>query len=832
MLAFVLIACAAIGSVETVYNAIAQVTQSPPVDMSNLTIGQIAAANPNFSTLVNLTRIANLTDVLNGPLPLTVFAPTNDAFAKLPPALVQSLLNNTLLLRSTLAYHVVPNVALAPSDLQNLRILPTGNGLVIDLSTTANGTIRVNNASLVMSSIRARNGIINVVDTVLTSPPNATAVPLTVPANQTAVTAPFDLTNQRSPYASALISNFSFTRLVNTSLPQVNVELTAANFTAPMMIVSANDQTGRLFVVDQIGLVWIIAANGTRMQQPFLDLRNSIVPLNPVYDERGLLSLAVHPNFTRNGKLYVHYDAPLRTGGPANWSHTVHIAEFTVDSTNPNRVNASSERTLLLVDKPQSNHNGGPVLFGADGYFYITLGDGGGANDVGLGHTNQTGNAQDLTKVLGKTLRINVDQTGTTIRSTNQTQQNLTYVIFSGSDVIGNRPYGIPADNPFVGVSPLPVGAYGANIPINGTIPPEIYSYGHRNPAFATFYSNNSNLLFIAEAGQQLFEEVNIVRKGGNYGWHIFEGTHPFNATFARNVPANASTTGYLGEPLIGPIFEGGHDLGVVVVGGQVYWGNAIPEMRGKYVFGYFANAPAVLGNGTLLAASPPFGWNASANIPMANGMMAKDNAMWETQRITIANAQATNATDFMRGVFADQNGELYVMMSSVLGPDVNTTTGRIYKIVSAANVSQQTSFSANLTGAPWTSRVNSSVTYATNTSAQGMATFEVINNTAIRYTLTVSNIENLTMSHIHLDNGSVVGPIMDWLYPQNRTPQLISGRFSGVLAQGNITAADFVGPLAGQSMGDLIAMIRAGRTYVEVHSVQNPQGEIRGYIQ
>jgi len=539
-LAFVLIACFATSLIAAIYPTIAQVTQQQPVDMSNQTIAQIAAANPSFSTLVNLTSIANLTAVLNSTLPLTVFAPTNDAFAKLPSSLVQSLLNNTLLLRSILAYHVVPNVALAPSDLQNIGILPTGNGLVITLNTAANGTIRVNNASIVMSSVRARNGIINVIDTVLTPPPNATAVPLTVPANQTAITSPFDLTNQNSPYASALIGNFSFTRLVNTTLPSVNVQLAAANFTAPMMVVSANDNTGRLFVVDQIGIVWIITSNGTKMPQPFLDLRSKIVPLNPVYDERGLLSLAFHPNFTQNGKLYIHYDAPLRAAGPANWSHTVHISEFTANASS-NSVELASERILMAVDKPQGNHNGGPVLFGADGYLYITLGDGGGANDVGLGHTNQSGNAQDLTKVLGKTLRINVNQNGTTIgltnqtQAANQTQQNTTYVIFSGSEVIGNRPYGIPADNPFVGYS-IPVGAYGGNITINGTIPPEIYSFGHRNPAYATFYSNNSNLLFIAEAGQQLFEEVNLVRKGGNYGWRFYEGTHPFNATFARNV--------------------------------------------------------------------------------------------------------------------------------------------------------------------------------------------------------------------------------------------------------------------------------------------------------
>ncbi len=800
------------------------------VSMPNLSIAQIAASNSNYSTLVSLVQLANLTDALSGSLSLTVFAPTNDAFAKLPAATVQSLMNNPSLLRSILAYHIIPNTALTIDQLRNLQLLPTASGQALQVSVTA-GAIRVNNASLISPSISASAGIIHTVDTVLVPPANATATPMIVPANQTTITTPFDLTNQNSPYAATVIGNSSVTKLVNTSLPQVRVQLAADNFTAPMMIASAKDGTGRLFVVDQIGLVWIIAANGTRLPQPFMDLRSRIIPLNPVYDERGLLSLAFHPNFAVNGKLYVHYDAPLRQGGPANWSHTVHIAEFTVSANNPNMVNNNSERTLMLIDKPQGNHNGGPVLFGPDGYLYITLGDGGGANDVGIGHTNQTGNAQDLTKVLGKTLRIDVNQNRSTIDSPNRMQPNLNYVIFSGSDVIGTRSYGIPMDNPFVGFATLPPRAYG-NIPINGTIPLEIYSYGHRNPAYANFYSDNSTALLVAEAGQLLFEEVNLVRRGGNYGWRLLEGAHPFNASAPRTVPATSTTVGYLGEPLIGPIFEGGHDLGTVVVGGATYWGSAIPELRGKYVFGYFGNAPAVSGNGTLLVASPPAGWNASAMQGLAKCMMPEDNRMWQTQQITIANALQANATGFLRGVFADQSGELYVLMSSVLGPNASLTTGKIFKLVSASTTQAPSAvFTADLTGALWTSRVNASVTYTTNTSARGIAKFEVINNNTIRYCLEIVNINNFTMSHIHYDTGVVVGPIVVWLYPRAPPAQPIPGRTIYFYTTGTITAANLMGPLAGQTINDLINAIRAGRTYVEAHTIQNPQGEIRGYI-
>jgi glucose/arabinose dehydrogenase len=643
-----------------------------------------------------------------------------------------------------------------------------------------------------------------------------TQLDLTVPPNLSTITTLFDLTNQRSPYASIFANNSSFTRFVEPSLPEVSVQLIASNFTAPMMLVPAKDDTGRLFVVDQIGLVWILNANGTRVTQPFLDIRNKITPLSPGYDERGLLSMTFHPNFAENGKLYVHYDAPLRLGAPANWSHTIHIAEFTVNNTNPNVVNLNSEKTIMLIDKPQGNHNGGPVLFGADGYLYIVLGDGGGANDVGIGHTPQTGNAQDLTKILGKTLRINVNQL---INTTNP-------VIFSGDNVIGNRPYTIPKDNPFVGFEVLPQNAYG-NIPINGTIPTEIYSYGHRNPAFATFYSNTSNALLLAEAGQLLFEEVNLVRKGGNYGWRIFEGTHPFNASNPLSTSVNYTTVGYLGDPLIGPIFEGGRDLGVVVIGGAVYWGNSIPELEGKYVFGYFGN-PAAQGNGSILVASPPADWNATTEIPLAKGMTPKDNAMWETQKITISNAQQANATGFIRGVSEDQDGELYIMMSSSLGPNVTAAAGRIYKIVPS-----QPTFSTFLSGKTWTSRVNSSVSYTIDTEALGVGSFKANkDNTAIEYALAVLNTQNITMAHIHIDTGVAVGPIVVWLFPQNPPARLIPGNFNGVLTQGIFTAADFTGPLAGQSINDLIKLINDGKAYVVVHTSQNPPGEIRGYIE
>lgn len=139
---------------------------------------------------------------------------------------------------------------------------------------------------------------------------------------------------------------------------------------------------------------------------PFLDIPPKMVTLRTGYDERGLLGLAFHPNFAQNGKFYVYYSAP---GAPSGWNHHSVVSEFRVSSTNPNVADPASERILLTFDQPQSNHNAGHLAFGPDGYLYIASGDGGAANDEGIGHTPVIGNAQDTTNLLGKILRIDVD---------------------------------------------------------------------------------------------------------------------------------------------------------------------------------------------------------------------------------------------------------------------------------------------------------------------------------------------------------------------------------------------------------------------------------------
>jgi len=176
-------------------------------------------------------------------------------------------------------------------------------------------------------------------------------------SNQTTQSTPgnvTDLTNAGNPLAATFQNNESLTNLapIPSFTADIGLELIGENFTAPMMVTSPDDGTGRLFVVDQIGVAKIVDVNGTELPEPFLDLRDNLVKLDPTYDERGLLSIAFHPNYRNNGKVYVFYSAPLRPEAPEGWSCTNHISEFQVDPDNPNTVNMSSEKVLMYIDKP------------------------------------------------------------------------------------------------------------------------------------------------------------------------------------------------------------------------------------------------------------------------------------------------------------------------------------------------------------------------------------------------------------------------------------------------------------------------------------------------
>lgn len=417
------------------------------------------------------------------------------------------------------------------------------------------------------------------------------------------------------------------------NIPQnVDLELVADNLVSPIGVVASPDNTGRLFVIDQAGKVWIIDASGTKLTTPFIDVTSRMVTLSPNYDERGLLGLAFHPAFQTNGKFFIYYQVPPRPGGPSgggNWNNLTRISEFKVSASNANQADLSTERVSLEMDDPQSNHNGGTIAFGPDGYLYIAIGDGGSANDVAPGHVsdwytaNAGGNGQDVeANLFGDVLRI---------------------------DINNGTPYGIPADNPFV----------------NKPGKDEIYAYGFRNPFRFSFDRGGAHQLLLGDAGQVLYEEINVVTKGGNYGWNVKEGTHCFNAASNTQTFPTCPAVDNLGNALTDPVIElnnaanpqGGK--AVTIIGGNMYRGNAIPFLQGKYIFGTFAQNSSAP-NGELFIATPgPGSWSYT-----------------EANLLSYPN----DLGYYLKGFGEDNNGELYLTVCTVAGP--SGATGKVFKLV------------------------------------------------------------------------------------------------------------------------------------------------------
>jgi glucose/arabinose dehydrogenase len=440
--------------------------------------------------------------------------------------------------------------------------------------------------------------------------------------------------------AVAVVGGAAPVQAQDADSPVVGLRLVADGLTSPVTLVSPPDGSGRLFVVDQIGLIRVLSPNGTLEPEPFLDVRSRIVPLMPGFDERGLLGLAFHPGYASNGRFFVYYSAPLRAGAPDGFDHTSNVSEFRASPTNPLRADPGSERILLQVDEPQFNHNAGTLLFGPrDGYLYISLGDGGGADDVGLGHVedwyaaNGGGNGQDIQQnLLGGILRIDVD---------------------------AGTPYGIPADNPFAAT---PGCADGCD---------ETWAYGFRNPYRMSFDLGGNHDLFVGDAGQELWEEVSIAVKGGNFGWNVKEGTHCFDTENPLvSPPACPSTVGAghprTGDQLIDPIIEyanhhqpGG--LGAVVVGGHVYRGTALPQFVGRYVFG---------------------DWSREFEEPDGSLFVAKPRkqGLWTMQQLRIATSPTGRLGHYVLGFGQDLAGEIYVLTTDQTGP--TGTTGKVLKLV------------------------------------------------------------------------------------------------------------------------------------------------------
>jgi glucose/arabinose dehydrogenase len=318
--------------------------------------------------------------------------------------------------------------------------------------------------------------------------------------------------------------------------PQLDVELVADGLVAPLGLTFALDGSERRFIVDQTGLVLILTPEGNVLPAPFLDITDQVV-LQSAFDERGLLELAFHPQFARNGKLYVQYSAQRKGENicvdengfvPADpdgcpFQYTRRVSEFMVAPTDSNRVDPRTERVVFEIQWPGRKHNGGGLAFGPDGMLYIGLGDAGfvhgpsGSDDpFNVDPDLLFGDrfAQDLTPLYGKILRIDVDR---------------------------GEPYAIPPDNPFAGAD---------------GIPDEIYAWGFRNPFRISFDREHDRAMYVSATADTLFEATYKVAGPGNFGWAIKEGTHCFDRTSAFSPPDTCPAVGPLGEPIHDPIIE------------------------------------------------------------------------------------------------------------------------------------------------------------------------------------------------------------------------------------------------------------------------------------
>jgi glucose/arabinose dehydrogenase len=339
----------------------------------------------------------------------------------------------------------------------------------------------------------------------------------------------------RMTAAAVLALGFGATQAVHAdgrgSEPSLGLLPVATNLSRPLYATHAPGDYTRLFIVEQY-LARVRVYNiksGTLSATPFLDINSLVIGSG---NERGLLGLAFHPQYQTNGKFYVNYN---------NNSGDTVVQEFM--ATSPDTASATPTKTLLTIDQPQSNHNGGWIGFGPDGMLYIACGDGGGADDDDTGHTLGAGNGQDATNnLLGAMLRIDVD----------------------GSNGAGGN-YGIPSDNPFLGADPRD---------------DEIWAFGLRNP-WRNSFDRETGDFYIADVGQGQWEEINFqpaASTGGeNYGWRCREGAHNFNTS------GDCSQT-----PFTEPFHEYNHFVGdfkCSITGGYVYRGCVMDWLDGAYFF-------------------------------------------------------------------------------------------------------------------------------------------------------------------------------------------------------------------------------------------------------
>jgi glucose/arabinose dehydrogenase/plastocyanin len=584
---------------------------------------------------------------------------------------------------------------------------------------------------------------------------------------------------------------------------------------SPLGMAVPDDGSGRLFVYDQIGLIHVLQ-NGTNLDTPLLDVQSRLVPLSAGYDERGLLGVATHPDFAQDPFIYTYTSEP--TAGLADFpvepnpgttnNHQSVIAEWKIDPANPDRIDLASRREILRIDEPESNHNAGTMHFGPDGFLYVTLGDGGAADDQGSGHLPDTGNAQNINRILGKMIRIDID-----------------------GRTSPNSQYAVPADNPFVGVDGLD----------------EIYAYGFRNP-YTWSFDQMTGEIYVGDVGQNDVEELDRVFKGGNYGWHIKEGTFYFdpNGTDAGFVTTLPVTT--VPPNLIDPIAEYDHQDGLAIVGGYVYYGTKIPSLVGRYVTGDLGTFSAPAGRLLYL--------NGGVFKELRLGVDGHPLNLW------------------IKGFGQDTDGEIYLFASGKLGP--SGVEGKMFKLVSATNTIQLTTITPDGTNLvvnwdggvgpflletkdsldnPSWRTVAGSGTNTVTVGATGETGFyrivDMAGNRSTPFTVYMTAAAERP-NPVNNPDGLGTGTLV--LEGNTLTFDIHYSGLTGVATLAHIhspaTAAGFAGvainlqPYNGgtfSTQGVLSGSVQltpqqkadilAGKAYVNIHTSANPSGEIRGQI-
>jgi len=557
---------------------------------------------------------------------------------------------------------------------------------------------------------------------------------------------------------------------------QVELETIAAGLTAPVYLTHAGDGTDRLFVVDQPGRI-LLMENGQLLSTPFLDVTDRVhMPgffgsqdVND-FDERGFLGLAFHPDFAD----------PQSPGYQKIYTYTSEMNELPSDfTTEPLPVDVVFDHQSVIAEWIVDVNN--PNVIDVSTHREIIRID-----EPQFNHNSgmlafgpdgylyisvgDGGAGNDVADGHGATGN---GQNKNTVHGSIMRIDPLDPVNTTSPDTVSvNGKYRVPADNPFVKADGVD----------------EIYAYGFRNVWRFSFDPLTGDFV-AADVGQGQIEEIDIVHAGDNYGWNLKEGTFRFNP---EDGTVNNSIKD-LPEGLIDPVAQYDHGEGISITGGFVYRGIQIPELTGKYVFGDFSSG-FFEADGRLLYAD------------LATGLIQE----------FIIGIEDRNLGLYVKAFGQDADGELYLLAGPALGPFGDT--GVILKIVPL-----QTQFSAELSG----------TAAGTDSTATGQVFLEL--NPAgdlISYQLNVQDIQNVTMAHIHIsEEPGGNGPPTVWLYPSAPPAQLKPGYFSGLLSEGDITAANLIGPLAGMTLADLLTAIRENRAYVNVHTEQFPPGEIRGSL-